>query len=121
MRWGDTMSAAPEPNGGGAALIWCPFPDEPAAERTADALLSEGLIACANLLPIRSLFVWQGARDESREVAMLCKTSARLLDRAVERMAELHPYETPAVVGWRCDAAAAPTLAWLAETGDQRA
>lgn len=98
-----------------AALVWCPFPEESAAERAADALLAEGLIACANLLPIRSLFIWQGARSEAREIAVLCKTSAGLLDRAVDRMAELHPYETPAVVGWRCEAAAAPTRAWLAE------
>lgn len=107
------MSAAPSP-GQGAALIWCPFPDEAAAARAAAVLLDEGLVACANLVPaIRSLFVWSGERGEAREAGALFKTRAGLLDRAVERLCALHPYETPAVVGWRCDAAGAATLAWL--------
>jgi len=49
---------------------------------------------------------------------MLCKTTAATLDAAVAKLAEIHPYDCPAIVGWRADAAAPATLAWLvAETG----
>ncbi len=97
-----------------AALIWCPFPDEAAVEDAVAILLGEGLVACANLLPgMRSLFVWEGRRQESREVGVLFKTRAGLLEPALERLCALHPYETPAALGWRCDAAAPATLAWL--------
>ena len=97
-----------------AALIWSPFASEDDAAKAAAALLDEGLIACANLVPVRSLYVWQGERGEARECGALFKTSEGLLDKAVVRLAEIHPYETPAITGWRANAAAAATAAWLA-------
>jgi len=97
------------------ALIWCPFPDEDSAARAATQLLDEKLIACANILgPMRSLYEWNGARGDARESAALFKTDAALLDAAVARIAALHPYDAPAVLGWRCDAAAPTTAEWLA-------
>jgi periplasmic divalent cation tolerance protein len=97
------------------ALIWCPFPDEHAALTAIHALLDEKLIACGNVLgAMTSVFEWNGARDSARETGALLKTNAALLDRAVARLAELHPYEEPAVLGWRCDAAATGTVEWLA-------
>ena len=99
-----------------AALIWAPFESEAAATEVAGQLLDEGLIACANLLPgVRSLYVWRGERGEARECGALFKTEASLLDRAVARLSQLHPYDTPAIIGWRADAAAPQTARWLGE------
>lgn len=101
-----------------AALVWCPFPDEEAALAAIDTLLDEKLIACGNVLPgMTSVFVWNGQKDRTREAGALLKTNAHLLDRAIARLVELHPYEESAVLGWRCDAAAPGTLAWLAGIG----
>ena len=106
----------------GAALIWCPFADEASAEAAAGRLLDEGLVACANILPcVRSLYRWQGVRGEARECAVLFKTDARLLERATERLAHIHPYDEPAVIGWRADCSAPATAAWLAALVDQPA
>lgn len=99
-----------------AALIWCPFASEDAAAEAAGQLLDEGLIACANLVPgMRSLYTWNGERGEARECGALFKTEAGLLDRAVARLAAIHPYETPAIAGWRADAIPPPTAAWLGQ------
>jgi periplasmic divalent cation tolerance protein len=96
------------------ALIWCPFPDTESAAAAARTLLDEGLIACANMTgEMLSLFDWNGERGEASETGALLKTNAALLERAVARLAELHPYEAPAILGWRCDAAAPGTAAWL--------
>ncbi len=98
----------------GAALVWCPFPDIESARTAADALLDDRLIACANILGgIESRFVWEGARATGSEVAVLFKTTSERLDDAVERLGELHPYETPAIIAWQADAAHPATLAWL--------
>ena len=97
-----------------AALIWCPFPDEEAAVTAINSLLDEKLVACANMIPaMRSLFEWGGERSDTRETGVVLKTDAALLDKAIRRLAELHPYDQPAVTGWRCDAATPGTLAWL--------
>lgn len=99
----------------GPALAWCPFPDESSARDAAGILLDEGLIACANIVPgIVSLYVWNGERGESRECGVILKTDAFLMERLVTRLSALHPYEEPAILAWRCDAAAEGTAAWLA-------
>lgn len=98
-----------------AALVWCPFPDAASARAAADTLLGEGVVACANILPgIEAHFVWQGERGSAQEVAVLFKTLEDRLDRAVERLGAIHPYDTPAIAGWVCDAAHPASLAWLA-------
>ena len=102
------------PNASIPALIWCPFPDADSAAAAAKTLLDEGLIACANRLgEMHSLFEWKGERDEATEIGVLLKTNSAVLERAVARLAELHPYEEPAILGWRCDATTPGTAAWL--------
>ena len=106
---GSGSSIAPGP-----ALIWCPFADADSAVAASGALLDEGLVACANILPpMRSLYCWRGERGEAQEVAVLFKTHAALLDRATARLDQIHPYDTPAILGWRVDAASPASAEWL--------
>lgn len=96
-----------------AALIWCPFSDAAAARAAAAALLDQRLIACANLFPqVESVFGWQGGRQISSECGALFKTSAHLLESAMTRLEELHPYEAPAITGWTAHPSE-NTLEWL--------
>jgi periplasmic divalent cation tolerance protein len=62
---------------------------------------------------MRSLYIWQGARSETNEVGVLFKTDASLLTLATARLSEIHPYDTPAVLGWRVDTAPRATKDWL--------
>lgn len=101
-------------NDAAPALIWCPFGSVEDARAAAATLVTERLVACANILPqIVSVFAWQGAVQEEQEVGMLCKTQLRLLAPAIARLAQLHPYDTPAILGWKADEAPPATLAWL--------
>mgnify|MGYP006177019709 CR=1 FL=1 len=48
----------------------------------------------------------------------LFKTSAARLDEAARHLAKIHPYDAPAIIGWKADMAGDATLEWLnAETG----
>jgi len=96
------------------ALVWCPCPDEAAALAAARTLVEEKLSGCGNVIPgVTSVFEWEGRIDTAREVGLLLKTRADLLEAAVARLGEIHPYETPAVLGWVCDTGAPATLGWL--------
>lgn len=98
-----------------AALIWCPFPDRESAHAAIAAMLAARLVACANIVgEIESHFLWQGTQDSALERGVLFKTTAARLDDAVEHLGKLHPYDTPAIVGWAADAALPQTIAWLA-------
>ena len=97
-----------------SALIWSPFANRDEAEKAARKLLEEGLIGCANFMDgVESMFLWDNEIATARECGLLLKTNARLLKSATSRLEELHPYETPAILGWNCDEAGAATHGWL--------
>lgn len=101
-------------NAKGPALAWCPFPDTESAEASVNTVLDEGLAACANIMVgMQSRFVWNGNREESVEVGVLFKTDLALLEALSTRVCQLHPYDQPAFVGWRCDHASPATAQWL--------
>ncbi|WFL78623.1 divalent-cation tolerance protein CutA [Altererythrobacter arenosus] len=104
-----------------SALIYCPFPDRESARSAANILLGERLVACANILgEVESIFEWNGERGSATEIGVLFKTHAEVLDKASARLGELHPYDTPAVMGWCCDAAPQATREWLGGLGSEK-
>lgn len=101
-----------------AALVWCPFANEDEAAQVANRLLDEGLIACANLVPMmRSIYRWNGERGDAPECGALFKTEAALLERAIARIEALHSYDAPAIAGWEADRCGAATAEWLGALG----
>ncbi|MBA4763936.1 divalent-cation tolerance protein CutA [Qipengyuania huizhouensis] len=100
-----------------SALIYCPFPDTQSARKIGEQLLDEGLIGCINVGgPIQSLFIWGGEKGEGEEYPALLKTDEDLLELAISRLEELHPYDAPAVLGWQCVAGKAAE-SWLRNLG----
>ncbi len=80
-------------------LIYVTASSEEEARRIGTTLVSERLAACANLLPgMTSLFWWEGRIQEAREVTIILKTRADLVERLTDRVRQLHSYECPCVV-----------------------
>lgn len=101
-----------------SALIWCPFPDQESARRVASGLLDRDLVACVNLFNgIESIFKWNDERGTAQEIGVLFKTSSACLEKAIQCLAELHPYDTPAILGWSCDSVHPDTADWLNALG----
>lgn len=108
------MSEREEPTR--AALIYTALPDAEAARAIAGTLLDERVIACANIIgPMEAVFAWEGKIQSANEVGVLFKTTAATMSRALARLGELHPYDTPAIVANICDGVHPQTLSWLAE------
>lgn len=96
-------------------LIVSTAPEEE-ADRIASGLLEARLVACVNLVRgVRSRYWWKGALEEAGETILVMKTADGLVDRAIEKLVELHPYDVPEAVvlgaagGWR------PYLDWVEE------
>ena len=101
-------------------LVWSTWPDAGSARAAARALVESRLAACIVLMPgLTSIYLWQGALEESAEVAMLIKTTAARAEALKATLAAAHPYEVPAILSW--PAAAAPAYAaWaFAATADE--
>jgi periplasmic divalent cation tolerance protein len=96
-----------------ALLVFTTFANEADAARVARALVEERLIACASLLPARSIYRWQDAIEDAAEVVVLMKTRKQDWTALLSRLHELHPYEVPECVAVRLAAGAPRYMAWL--------
>jgi len=98
------------------ATVFTVFANDEEARRIARILVEEELAACANILgPCHSIYRWQGAVEESQEVAALLKTRAELAATLIARLAELHSYEVPAAVVWPVAQALPAYASWVTD------
>ena len=79
-----------------AVMITAANDDE--ASMLGRTLVQEKLIACANLLPVNSIYCWKSELCEEVEVTLVCKTVSTNLERIISRVKELHSYEVPEIV-----------------------
>jgi len=89
----------PDPAPPDSRVVLITAPDGDVALRLARALVGEGLAACVNLVGgVTSVYRWEGAVEEAREVLLVAKTLERRLAALERRLAELHPYDVPELV-----------------------
>ncbi len=100
------------------AVLYTTFADMEQVRVFADAVLRARLAACVNALPtMRSFYRWQGEMHDDPEVACLIKTRADLKAALMDFAAAHHPYDTPALLWFDTDDAAAGFATWIcAET-----
>jgi len=84
------------------------------AERIAQALVSEKLAACVNVVPgVTSIYHWQGQVQRDQEWLLLAKSRRGVLDRLVERVQALHSYDLPEIIALPLAGGSEPYLRWL--------
>ncbi len=82
-----------------ALFVYVTTGDEAEAKHIAKTVVGERLAACANLLGgIESVYWWQGEVCESRETALILKTSVERKAALIDRVKALHSYDCPCVV-----------------------
>ena len=79
-------------------------------------LVEERLVACGNVLHCRSVYFWEGRVQDEPECVVLLKTRAARAATEERRLAELHPYSTPAILRLPVLAANRDYVAWVAAT-----
>jgi periplasmic divalent cation tolerance protein len=90
-----------------------------AARRVVDHLLEKRLIACANLVPIESVYRWKGRLEHAEEVVSVVKTRPEHWERVKAEIAAVHPYEVPCILKLAAEANE-PFRAWVEdETGSR--
>jgi periplasmic divalent cation tolerance protein len=98
----------------GLALVYTVFPDEASARAAILSAVTDGLAACANLMPAAtSFYEWDGALQENSEFPVVLKTTAARVDALIERISAMHPYEAPAILSWPIVRAPAPFVKWV--------
>ena len=103
---------------GAIVSVYAVFGSDIEAATIGRAMVERRLAACVNILgPCLSIYRWQGAIEEAEEVPALFKTSGAKADALIAAIAEMHSYETPAIVAWPIECADRGYREWvLAET-----
>ena len=79
-----------------------------------DALLSQKMAACVNIIKgIDSFFWWEGKIDTAREVLMLVKTRRKNFQKIAALVKKLHSYQVPEIIALPIIAGHKPYLSWL--------
>lgn len=95
-------------------VVFSTFASEEDAARVARTLVDERLIACANLLPgARSIYRFNDAVADEREVVVLMKTRKQDWAAFQSRLHDLHPYDVPECIAIRVAAGAPKYMEWL--------
>ena len=73
--------------------------DKEEAQKIADVLVLEKLVACVNIVPsVQSVFWWEGKVDNSEEVLMIFKSRKDLFERIVSSVKSAHSYTVPEII-----------------------
>ncbi|QEQ02365.1 divalent-cation tolerance protein CutA [Thermosynechococcus sp. CL-1] len=81
----------------------------------ADQLVAEHLAACVQILPIQSIYRWQGTVHRDPEWQLLIKTRITLFEQVRDRLLALHSYEVPEIIALPIIAGSPAYLSWVKE------
>jgi len=88
-----------------------------AAARTA---VDKKLAACVNIYPLmKSIYVWEGKREETAEVAAFFKTRRSLVETLTAELWAEHSYSLPCFVVLPVEGANTDYIAWVREQTDR--
>jgi periplasmic divalent cation tolerance protein len=64
----------------------------------AQSLLEHQLIACANMIPINSMYRWHDQIQSDTECVMVAKTLPHLIEEVQMHIEKIHSYDIPCIV-----------------------
>lgn len=63
------------------------------AQKIADSLLEQRLVACVEFFETQSKYHWQGGLDTANEIKLIMHSTAQLFDTVETEVKKLHSYE----------------------------
>lgn len=79
-------------------LIYITCKDEKEAVKISKLLLDKKLIACSNMYPIRSMFIWEGKMQDEKEYVMMAKTKEKNFEKIKKEVERIHSYDVPCIL-----------------------
>ncbi len=83
------------------------------SELLAKNLLDSRVVACVNVLPVRSYYRWKGESIDEPEHLLIAKTTKEKTEEVITAIKSLHPYEVPEIIVLPVADGYLPYLDWV--------
>ena len=83
------------------------------SELLAKNLLDMRVVACVNVMPVRSYYRWKGESCDEPEHLLIAKTTKEKADEVIRAIKSLHPYEVPEIIVLPVMDGYPPYLEWV--------
>lgn len=98
-------------------IVLSTCPNIEVATALAEAVVTEHLAACVNILPVQlSVYEWGGKICKEPEILLVVKTTAEKMKRLEKKIAEIHPYDVPEFVVVDTEHASEKYLGWVVKS-----
>ncbi len=95
-------------------LVTVPTIEE--GKKIARILVENKLAACVNIIQnIFSIYKWKGNIEEDNEHILLIKTTDEKCDIIIQKINEIHSYDTPECIGFKIEKGSEKYLNWIKE------
>ena len=78
-------------------FVYTTCPSKEDAKKIAHGLLKNGIIACANIVPITSIYRFEGDIATEEEYGVYLKTYEDFYERIIKELEAIHPYSVPCI------------------------
>jgi periplasmic divalent cation tolerance protein len=95
-------------------LVMTTCPSREVAERLANQVLGQHLVACVNMLPaMQSWYFYEEELMQDQEILMLMKTREDCYPHLQALLLQLHPYEEPEIIALPIQTGSPTYFAWM--------
>src|SRR3989344_8051914 len=74
------------------------------ARKISNHLLSKKIIACANIFPVKSMYLWKGRIANDNETVIIAKTLEKNFRKLESEVKKIHSYKIPCILKIKSDA-----------------
>src|SRR5512136_355333 len=83
------------------------------SESLAKNLLDSRVVACVNVIPVRSYYRWKEESCDEPEHLLIAKTTKKKADEVIRTIKNLHTYEVPEIIVLPVTDGYPPYLDWV--------
>lgn len=94
-------------------IVYTTTKNKKEAEKIAETLVKEKMVACVNVFKIDSIYSWQGKIEKNREYAMFLKTKKGLFEKIKKRIKKIHSYSLPCLISFSIEKGDKDYLKWV--------